>query len=395
MVVVTGAIKFREKTKMTNQSTSSRTQTSLGSGLLLLAMLQGCSTLQTGPGKTIAETPISGASTVFERSATTFGTKLSASADDPGDSGKASEALLAGRAMLDLQCERYLDAVGSANQASTNERKQVSLIGGFAAAIMGLTGSTAKQIAGVATSFSFAGSSMDAYTTTYLFSDAAKSVTKIVRQSQNAYLTALESQDPELNYPNVVALLTGYEALCRPAQIRALIDEAIAKTTIVAEVKSPQPVDAEVGSVLSALTAALGQPISEPEAINLYAWYTNPSSRSTGAKTEVNEPIASLKKSGVTDARLALLLSQAFLPISLAGSTVPARWAPAVKQILATAVPPTPAPVPAAAAVPAPPPVAAAAATAPASAPVVAPVAAIAKATPVTRFLQVPALRAK
>ena len=67
----------------------------------------------------------------------------------------------------------------------------------------------------------------------------------------------------------------------------------------------------------------------------------------------------------------------------------------AVKQILATAVPPVLAPVPAAAAVPAPAPVAAAAAAAPASAPVVAPVAAVAKATPVTRFLQVPALRAK
>ena len=380
---------------MTNQWKLTHVQGSLGSGLLLLVTLQGCSTLQTGLGKTIAETPISGASTVFEKSATTFGTKLSASADDPGDSGKASETLLAGRAMLDLQCERYLDAVGSANQASTNERKQVSLVGGFAAAIMGLTGSTAKQIAGVATSFSFAGSSMDAYTTTYLFSDAAKSVTKIVRQSQSAYLSALESQDPELNYPNVVALLTGYEALCRPAQIRALIDEAIAKTTIVAEVKSPLPVDAEVGSVLSALTAALGQPISEPEAINLYAWYKNPSSRSTGAKTESNEPIASLKKAGLTDARLVSLLSQAFLPISLASSTVPSRWAPAVKQILATAAPPAPTPAPGAAAAPAPAPVAAAASTVPASAPVVAPAAAVAKAPQVTRFLQVPALRAK
>lgn len=310
-----------------------------GSLLLLLAGLQGCSTLQTGPGKTIAETPITGASSLFDKAVLTFGERLSTSADEPAESGKAAAALLAGRAMLDLQCERYLDAVGSANQASSNERKQVSLVGGFAAAIMGLTGSTARQIAGVATTFSFAGSSMDAYTTTYFFSDAAKSVTKIVRQSQSAYLTALEAEAPELNYPNVVAILTGYEALCRPSQIRALIDDSIAKTTIVAEVRSPQPGDAEVGTVLTTLSVALGQPISELEAINLYAWYKNPSSRSSGAKTELNEPIASLKKGGMTDERLASLLSRSFLSISLAGSAVPARWAPTVKQLLVTPAP--------------------------------------------------------
>lgn len=209
-----------------------------------LAAIAGCSTYQTSPGKPIADTAFKEGITVFNLAAETFAKDLQASALASDQSAPALKAFRSGRAMLDLQCDRYLDAVGSANQAASNERKQVSLIGGLASAIMGLTGSSAKEIAGVATTFSFAASSMDAFTTAYLFSDAAHSVTKIVRESQSAFLASVQGQLPGLDYPDAVALLTRYESVCRPSQIRALIDEAIAKGRVVAEappVAAPPP----------------------------------------------------------------------------------------------------------------------------------------------------------
>jgi hypothetical protein len=101
----------------------------------------------------------------------------------------------------------------------------------------------------------------------------------------------------------------------------------------VAETAKTQASDPEVASVLAVLSAQFGRPISETEAIHLYAWYKYPSERGTGPKTEANEPIASFKAASMSDAALESKLSQAFLSISLAGSSVPARWEPAVQQI--------------------------------------------------------------
>lgn len=215
---------------------------SAASSIALAAMLllPGCATYKSLPGTTVADTPVKGSTTAFELAAQTFATDLMASAGNPDQRTLAFKAFRSGRAMLDLQCDRYLDAVGNANQAASNDRKQLGLIGGFASAIMGLTGSGAKEIAAVATTFSFAASSMDAFTTTYLFSDAAKSVTKIVRESQTAFLGSVQGSLSAIDYSDAVAVLGRYETVCRPAQIRALIDEALAKGNVVA-VNAPAP----------------------------------------------------------------------------------------------------------------------------------------------------------
>lgn len=316
----------------------------LASAVAATLILPGCAT-RFSPGKNIADTKATETSTIFDHAAATFAADLQASANDKPDPTKAQAAFLSGQAMLDLQCARYLDAVGSANQAANNERQQVNLIGGFTSAIMGLTGSSAKQIAGVATSFSFAASSMDAFTTTFLFSDAAKSVTKIVRESQGVLLDSLEGQLSTLNYAETVRVLTRYEEVCRPAQIRALIDEAVAQGTVVPAVKKPSLTDAEVLSVLTALGAQLGRSVTELQAIALYAWLKNPGLRDKIGADPLIAEIATDNK-GTLEKKL----SQAFLPISLAGSAVPARWDPAVKQVVAAATPapaPTSAPTPA------------------------------------------------
>lgn len=361
-------------------STSSISKNAVLASALLL--LFGCSTIRggAGPGKSIADTTVSEGKTVFDTAAETFAMDLKASAADKSSVDKGAQAFLSGRAMLNLECSRYMTAIGDAIQAATNDRQQVGLIGGFTSAIMGLTGSSAKQIAGVATTFSFAGSIMDSYTTSYLFSDAATSVGTIVSGAQSAYLSSIEQDIPKLGYADAVAMLTGYEALCRPAQIRALIDDAVAKATIVAKVKAPLPSDQEVASVLAILAAALGRPISEAEAINLYAWYTSPAERSAGPKLENNDPIPTLKAGppALSDADLQKRLVPGFLQVSLASSLIPARWAAALAKLKTTPVAgPAVAPTPAAA-------LAAPAPVAPLSPPV---------PTPVPKIMRIPSVR--
>lgn len=184
-----------------------RNLVSLPFALAVVVLFTGCTTYKSLPGATIANTAVSGGTTAFDHAAETFARDLQASSANPDQTALAFKAFRSGRAMLDLQCDRYLDAVGSANQAASNERKQLGLVGGFASAIMGLTGSGAKEIAAVATTFSFAASSMDAFTTTYLFSDAAKSVTKIVRESQSAFLASVQGELANMDYADAVALL--------------------------------------------------------------------------------------------------------------------------------------------------------------------------------------------
>ena len=171
-----------------------------------LGIFPECSSYQTSPGKTIADTAVKRGITASDDAAEIFAKDFQTNAANLDQLAPAPKAFRSRRAMLDTQCNRYLDAVGGANQAASNERKQVGLIRGFASAITGLTGSSATQIAGVATTFSFASASMDSFTTAYLFSDAAKSVTKIVRESQSAFLASLQGTLSNLDYAHTVAL---------------------------------------------------------------------------------------------------------------------------------------------------------------------------------------------
>lgn len=309
----------------------------------------GCATTTTQPKPTIANTKFGTANaaqakegtTVLEQAALTAAEGFFESAKLPTDNGKAMTAFRTGRALLDHYCNEYLDALGSANQRAGNERKQTGLIGGFASAIMGLTGSSAKEIAGVASTFSFTQASMDAFTTSYLFSDAASSITKLVRDAQSAYLRAAEDQLATLDYPGAVSLLGGYEQICRPAQIRGLIDQAIAAARIVPETPGALPEDAAVVALLGNLTGALGTVVAEGDAIALYAWFV---ADGTG-RTTVQSRSQFVQAQTITPAAIAALpgkLSSLFTPLTLKGNAIAKRWAPAVAKLTATTPPPAP-----------------------------------------------------
>ena len=310
-------------------------------------MLAGCATVGTSPGITVAKTtfvdaalpsaPAKGAS-VIDWSAAVFVHDLRASAANPDDDAQAVKAFRTGKAFLDLQCSAYIDALGSANQAASNERKQVSVIGGLATALMGLTGSEAKDIAIAATTISFAGSSMDAFAGTFLFSDAAKSISKLVGDAQSAYMTSVADNLTTLDYSAAVALLVGYERLCRPSDIRRLIDEAVTAATLVTESPGKLPTDSAIVMLLGQLAGALGQPVSEADAVVLYSWFSK-SDRRNDIKTQSPLLTGLLSTPGSTDAALESKLKLPFLPLGIKDHPLALRWATAIHAVPGAAPP--------------------------------------------------------
>lgn len=313
----------------------------------------GCATRQVSPGPALAEMTIPERSrTLQEEARDRFVTALKLALENT-DSSKSAAAMdgawRTGVAYINLQCNAYIDGVGLANQAADNERRQTSLVGGLTASLMGLNSMNARDIAGVAAAFSFAGSSMDTYTSSYLFSDAAKSITRIVRESQAAFLTSVADQGgvSTLHVGEVVNLLVGYQAVCRPAHIRAMVDELVANGSVQAEFRRPAVSDGELALTLEALRTALGRSFSEEEGIQLYAWSSSPANRSGGRKLSEQEPAkgllasltpatAGLSAEAAAQAAVAELdkrLRRAFLGLSLPGSRLQARWSPAVATL--------------------------------------------------------------
>ena len=319
----------------------------------LLGALGGCTTVSTTPEETIANVQFSSSSSsapssgakIVEYAATVFASDLYESAKASDDKAKAEKAFRSGQALLEIRCGEYLDALGSANQSAANEGRQVGLVGGLASAIMGLTGSDAKSIAISASTFSFAGSSMDAFANSFLFSDASKAITKLVHSAQSAYLTAAQDRMANINYPTAVSLLIGYEQMCRPAQIRAFIDEAVSTARIVSETPISSATEGQILDVLGKLMGALGTPVSEADAIGLYAWFSSDSTGRNNIKPKISIVNALVNSLG-SDANLESKLSPVFLPLSIKGNVLSERWSTAVAQVKATAPPAAGQPVP-------------------------------------------------
>jgi hypothetical protein len=307
--------------------------------LAAISMLAGCAvtpTAQTVSNVTFSTTeeptqPAQG-STVVSFAAQRFAFDLLSSANAPDDNTAALTAFKSGKAMIDLECATYLDALGIANQKAGNERQQVGLVGGLAAAVAGLTGTAARDIAIGAAGFSFAGSSMDAYTNAYLFSDASKSISKLVRDAQGTFMNDVSDKLDQLDYPSAVAMLTAYENICRPGEIRRMVDEAISAARIVAQTPGALSPDAAVQDVLWKLTGQLGRPVDESQAITLYAWFIGAKAQRDAIKAQ-SDLIADLAKAPSSDADLLKKLAPVFVPLSTKGNPVAARWAVAVGKV--------------------------------------------------------------
>ncbi len=306
-------------------------------GIALMSLgLGGCASYFTRPSITVghtefgseaaAESPEKG-STVMEFAAVKFAEELRKSANDSSNNAQARRAVVAGRSLLNLRCSDYLDQIGIKNQRAANERRHVDIVGGFASAIMGLTGGSAKSIAAVATSFSFAGSSLDSASATFLFSDASKSINFLVRDAQDKYVAKLNDFEGAWTYADAVDILTGYEELCRPSAIRALVDDAISNTKLEAEDPANGSGKSLAGQMVGQLQAGLGnKAVNERDAITLYDWYANVADRKTIEGTPSFKDVLGRRTLKPTDVEAKVAPAFAIV-IKTKSSPLLARWA--------------------------------------------------------------------
>lgn len=201
----------------------------------VLSPLAGCTTVAPEPAPLLAATPMRDGTTILAHATTTFANDLKLSSVAPDDPGLASNALKTGRSLLDLHCNQYLDQLGMTQQSHANQRRQTDLVGGFTSAILGLAGSPSSHVAAVAAGSTFVGSSLDSFSAAYLFSDATRSLVQLVREARRAFIDGLTVPRKDLDYATMVDILSGYEAVCRPAQIKALINEALTNARVEAE----------------------------------------------------------------------------------------------------------------------------------------------------------------
>lgn len=289
--------------------------------VLVIAALGGCSSLKAPvPEPTFAQVSKLD-KTILSRAVDDFYARYVSSADPTSASTENAQAMLnAGRVLIELHCEEYLDAIGQSTQAAGNLRQQTNLVGGLSSALMGVGGASAPGIAGVASTFSFLGASMDAYSTAYLFADAGTSIIKLVHSAQELYMNEVTKnfENNVLDHTGAMHILLGYQSICRPAKIRALVNDAVSKAQVVAEIAPDNGVDLEVMGVLAQLTRALDMPISEGDAIKIYARLLKPE---TGDLQLTNNKINSKQLAG---------LSSIFLPLMLQNSRVGRRWKQAI-----------------------------------------------------------------
>ncbi len=290
--------------------------------VLVVAALGGCSSMKPPlPEPTFAKVSRQDR-TVLSRTVDDFYARYESSADPTRASTENAQAMLnAGRVLIELNCEEYLDAIGQSAQAAGNLRQQTNLVGGLSSALMGVGGASAGGIAGVASTFSFLGASMDAYSTAYLFADAGTSIGKLVHSAQELFMSEVNRnlQNTVLDHTDAMHILLGYQSICRPAKIRALVNDAVSKAQVVAEIAPENGVDLEVMGVLLQLTRALGAPITEGDAIKLYARLLKPEAGDVA--------LANDRK--VSPTQLASL-SGVFLPLMLQNSRVGRRWKQAI-----------------------------------------------------------------
>ncbi|WP_435473818.1 hypothetical protein [Variovorax sp. GB1P17] len=268
--------------------------------------------------------------TVLSSATDDFYGRYESSADPTRASPENAQAMLnAGRVLIELNCEEYLDAIGQSAQAAGNLRQQTNLVGGLSSALMGVGGASAGGIAGVASTFSFLGASMDAYSAAYLFADAGTSVIKLVHSAQELFMDEVNRnlQNTVLDHTGAMHILMGYQSICRPAKIRALVNSAISKAQVVAEIAPDNGVDVEVTNVLGQLRSALNTPVSEAEAIKLYARMLKPDTKAPLPENERKLSAAQLAE-----------ISNIFLPLMLQNSRVGHRW----RLAIAGAQPETP-----------------------------------------------------
>lgn len=125
------------------------------------------------------------------------------------------------------QCDQYLDALFRFNREQRAGRQDLAAAAAATAAIMGLSGASAKAIAITAAAFGLATNLFDASVNSVLFTIEPSALRNVALQGRKKYLDDLRDQNVIINSrPDVLIALQGYLTQCSPAAIEANINNA-------------------------------------------------------------------------------------------------------------------------------------------------------------------------
>ncbi len=270
--------------------------------------------------------------TILAHQEAMFAWKLQAAANSPTNMSLSQDMFIEGKVWLDLNCNLYMSELGQALQRESNNRQQVGLVGGLASTILGLAGGSAAVSGGTGAAFSFAGASMDAHATAYLFSDSTTGITKLVQGAQQAYMDFIKDDVKSYDYQQSITALSKYGLLCSPGEIRRLINESLSAAKVVAQSPDSQAAQTELTTVLGALNQTLSMQITEGDAIALYAWFTQTTNRAAIASGTATVSAALTGAGGKADT-LSSKLSATFLKLAIKGDPLAARWASSIGNV--------------------------------------------------------------
>lgn len=176
----------------------------------------------------------------------------------------ANETLLAnqflnrGISLLDARCDQYFHALGRAAQRMTYGSKALGLTSGLVAALQGLTGVAARDMALTGSGLGFLGASSQAYGEVFIFSPEVSSVQSLVAAAQGAAKARIEQMAPaDFNKGAAINLLQDYEKTCEVHTIRRLVNESLVSAQPVAAFAQDEQFTALRLSTQDALAALL------------------------------------------------------------------------------------------------------------------------------------------
>lgn len=136
---------------------------------------------------------------------------------------------------IDKECDRFFDALVALQTRTTFGRRQLSIIGGATAGVLGIAQAAAKEIALVAIGFAATDLTVENFEEVALIAPIASEVRVLVRDARAAYQQAAPASGIADSDPFAVqkahALVRGYARLCSPAGIQDFVKQALQSRT--------------------------------------------------------------------------------------------------------------------------------------------------------------------
>jgi hypothetical protein len=135
----------------------------------------------------------------------------------------------AGFNYVDDECRAYFDAIFFLNRDKDQIKSGLAAAGATTAAILGVTGASAKSLAVVAQAFGLGIVSTDLVAGTYLYQMPPSVAQGFVKELQLAYRDGAASRRPLINSPSAAYhAIQDYFLLCLPPTIEAMIAQHVA-----------------------------------------------------------------------------------------------------------------------------------------------------------------------